>query len=154
MDAEVLAVFIPIVFLVGLFTAISLNIYFKYKARGAAADHTTGESVEAWCKAEAMARTAASRSVTLRWGGFLAGAGIGAIAGMSIGRSRGMWEFLGSFHWRYYDSSSMLYSDNDTQVMLCVLFILACAIVAGGVFMAGVWFLERALDGKKYKSNN
>lgn len=149
MSPEILAIFIPIIFLIGLFTAISLHIYFKYKARVATAEHTQGESVDAWCRAEAMARASVSRSAALRLGGFLTGAGIGTALGVFIGGMHSVWTFFGSV-WESENS----WSHDEGQLSLYLFFIMACAMLLGGLGMIGVYFLERALEGKKHKSNN
>jgi hypothetical protein len=148
MSPEILAIFIPIIFLVGLFTAISLNIYYKYKARVSATNHAPGESLEAWSMAEAMSRASVSRSAYLRVGGFLAGAGIGSLLAMFIGRSPSLWQFFGSLS--HYDHDVEI----AFQTALYAHFILACAILVGGMGMIGAYFLDRALEGKKQKSNN
>jgi hypothetical protein len=142
MSPDILAISIPIVFLVGLFTAISLNIYYKYKARVATADHAPGESLEAWCMAEAMAKASVSRSAALRTGGFLAGAGIGMGLGLFIGRAPAVWQFFGSFY--HYDDDVVYVS----QITLYALFIIACAMLVGGLCMTGAYFVDRALEGK------
>jgi hypothetical protein len=143
MNPAILALFIPIIFVVGLFTAISLNIYYKYKARAAHADHAPGESLEAWCMAEAMAKASVSRSAALRTGAFLAGAGIGSVLGLFIGRAPAVWQFFGSFH---HHDDDVVYA---SQITLYALFIIACALLVGGIFMTGAYFVDRALEGKK-----
>lgn len=140
MRPEILALFIPIVFLVGLFTAISLHIYYKYKARVATAEHAQGESLDAWCRAEAMARASVSRSASLRVGGFLTGAGIGTALGMLVGASDSMWIRFGHlFDW----------NGDGGQLTLCLLCMMAGAMLIGGVGMIGAWLLDRVLEGKK-----
>lgn len=149
MRPEILAIFIPIIFLVGLFTAISLNIYYKYKARVAVADHAPGESVDAWCRAEAMAKASVSRSASLRLGVFLTGAGVGMVAGMLIGGSHSMWDFFGSL-WEYGNGWDI----EGGRMTLYALFMMASAMLVGGVGVVGAYFLDRALEGKnKQKSN-
>lgn len=149
MRPEILALFIPIIFVVGLFTAISLHIYYKYKARVATADHAPGESLAEWYEAEAMAKAAVSRSAALRLGAFLTGIGIGTILGIFAGRSPGVWQFFGSFY-EFHDADAQL----AAQISVWVLFIMACAFLMGGICMVCAYFLERALDGKnKQKSN-
>lgn len=152
MRPEILGIFVPIIFLIGLFTAISLNIYYKYKARVATADHAQGESLDAWCKAEAMAKASVSRSASLRLGGFLTGAGLGSIVGIFVGRIPAMWQFFGSFadsqHYDYHDVQL------GFQMTLLVFFVMALAILCGGLGMIGASFLDRALNGKNHKSDN
>ncbi len=149
MTPEILAIFIPIIFLIGLFTAISLHIYFKYKARVATAEHVQGESVDAWCKAEAMARASVSRSAALRVGGFLTGAGIGTALGIFVGGSTRVWQFFGSM-WACENTCN----HDGGQMSLYIFFIMACAMLIGGLGMIGAYSIERALDGKKQKSSN
>jgi hypothetical protein len=144
MNPEILALFIPIIFVVGLFTAIALNIYYKYKARVTVAQHAEGESLDAWIKAEALARASVSRSASLRVGGFLTGAGIGSALGVFIGATPKMWAFFASL-W----SSDNWWNGDGGQMTLYVFFIMACAMVLGSVGMVTAYFVDRALEGKK-----
>jgi hypothetical protein len=142
MHPEILALFIPILSVVGLFTSIALHIYFKYKARITVARHAKGESLDAWIKAEAMARASVSRSASLRTGGFLIGAGIGAGLGIFIGGTSKMWAFFASlcqfdYTWEIQDI---------TQYSVYVFFIMACAMFLGGVGMVTAYFLDRGLE--------
>ncbi|MDR2883025.1 MAG: hypothetical protein LBU98_04535 [Alistipes sp.] len=139
MRPEILALFIPLVFLVGLFGAISLHIYYKYKVRVTTAEHARGESLDAWCRAEAMARASVSRSAALRVGGFLTGAGIGMAAGVWVGASESVWSHYSRiFEW-----------DQDGRMVLCTLFLLVGAMLVGGAGMICAYFLDRAFEGKK-----
>jgi hypothetical protein len=149
MRPENLALFIPITFLIGLFTAISLRIYYKYKAQVTTANHAPGESVEMWFRVEAMARASVSRSASLRTGGFLTGAGIGALLGIFIGRSPALWQFFGSID--YWGDPDVEFA---SQITLYWHFILACVIIVGGAGMIATYFLDRAFEGKKRKSNS
>ncbi|MDR2890778.1 MAG: hypothetical protein LBV18_04145 [Alistipes sp.] len=146
MSPAILGIFIPILFVIGLFTAISLNIYYKYKARVAHADHPPGASIAEWYEAEARAKASVSRTAALRLGAFLTGAGAGTILGMFVGRAPAVWEFFGSF--AHYDEDLVL----AFQFSVWALFILACAILVGGLFMLIAYFAERIIDRKK--SNN
>ncbi len=138
MRPEILALFIPIIFLVGLFIAISLNIYYKYKVRATTAEHAQGESLDAWCRAEAMARASVSRSASLRVGGFLIGAGIGTIVGMFVGALDSVWMHFGH-----------LYGWNESgQWVLATCFAGVGILVVGGLGMIGAWILDRALEKK------
>ncbi len=142
MSPEILAIFVPIVFLVGLFTAISLHIYYKYKARVITAEHNHGESIDAWCMAEAMSRASVSRSASLRVGGFLMGAGIGMAVGVWVGALESVWDFY----------SSLFEYDHDGRWALCTLFALAGAMLVGGVGMICAYFIDRVFEGKKITS--
>jgi hypothetical protein len=147
MNPGILALFIPILFVVGLFTAIALRIYFKYKAQVAVAQHGEGESLDAWIKAEALARASVSRSASLRTGGFLIGAGIGSGLGIFIGGTSKVWAFFASLcqfdcTWEIQDVS---------QLTVYVFFIMACAMLLGGVGMVVAYFVDRALEGRKLK---
>jgi cytochrome b subunit of formate dehydrogenase len=145
MNPAILALFVPIIFIVGLFISIALHIYYKYKARVATAEHLSGESPELWCRAEAMARASVSRSASLRVGGFLTGAGIGTALGVFLGATDKMWSFLGSLC-----EFNRGWEINDvTQFSIYVFFIMACAMLIGGVGMVAAYFVDRALEGKK-----
>ncbi len=136
MRPEILALFIPIIFLVGLFTAISLHIYYKYKVRIHTAEHAPGESVDVWCRAEAMARASVSRSASLRVGGFLTGAGIGLAIGAIAGASEAMWlRFARAFEW-----------DTDGRLALSMFLAIAGSMLIGGLGMICAYFLDRALE--------
>ncbi len=149
MRPEILAIFIPIIFVVGLFTAISLNIYYKYRARVAHADHPPGASPAEWYEAEARAKASVSRTAALRLGAFLAGAGIGSVLGMFIGRAESVWQFFGTF---FQPVSG--WHDSYMQITLWAFFVMACAILVGGLCMMAAYFTERAIDGKKQTLNN
>ncbi len=149
MRPEILGIFVPIIFVVGLFTAISLNIYYKYKARVAHADHPQGASPAEWYEAEARAKASVSRTAALRLGAFLTGAGIGTLLGVFIGRTESVWRFFGTFsEWCDMDTQ------HGMQITIWLFFVMACAILVGGLCMMAAYFTERAMDGKKQTLNN
>jgi hypothetical protein len=143
MSPAILGIFIPIIFVIGLFTAISLNIYYKYKARVAHAGHAHGESLAVWFAAEAQAKASVSRTAALRLGAFLTGAGTGAILGMFVGRTPAVWEFFATFYNVGWDDIDIRLA---MQVALWSIFVLAGAILVGGIFMVVAYFAERAID--------
>jgi hypothetical protein len=145
MQPAILALFIPILLVVGLFTTIALRIYFKYKAQVTVAEHSEGESLDAWIKAEALARVSVARSTALRTGGFLVGTGIGAVLGIFIGGAGQIWAFFNSL-WDFdYTSCDVL----GAQLAVYLFFIMACAMLMGGVGMVVAYFVDRALEGRK-----
>jgi hypothetical protein len=147
MNPGILALFIPILFVVGLFTAIALRIYFKYKAQVAVAQHAEGESLDAWIKAEALARASVSRSASLRIGGFLIGAGIGAGLGIFIGGTEKVWAFFETL--LKFDYTWDVRVVHGAQLSVYVFFIMACAMFLGGVGMVVAYFVDRAFEGRK-----
>ncbi len=132
MRPEILGIFIPIIFLIGLFTVIALNIYFKYKTRTATAERMPGESLGEWYKAEAKAKIVTGRAAALRTGGFLVGAGIGTGIGCTL-----------------LAAGAISHNDRFDEVAIATFLIIALAIFFGGAGMVGASFLERKLDEKR-----
>ncbi len=141
------ALLIPILFVIGLFTAISLNIYFKNRTKSIMYGHfTQGCSpadlarVEAEAKTERIeartqrleARAQYSRDSWFRVGGFLAGAGIGTAIGCLL-----MPCLNGIFAGSWVDETAWF-----------VFLILAIALFFGGIGIIGSHFVQKALDGK------
>ena len=137
MRPEILGIFIPIIFLIGLFAVIALNILFKYKAKEIMAKRP--EALDEWHKADVQIRLAkaeaqASRrqGVILRVSGLIAGLGLGVAIGCIILASGGI-----SHH-------SGFNSDAIATFM-----IISLAMLFGGAGMIGAYFLERRLNNRK-----
>lgn len=135
MDAvRILAVFIPILFVIGLFTTISLNAYFKYKTNTVMSERVPLESLGEWYKSNALARALRSRAGGIRIGGLLIGIGLGTAIGCIVLAS-GAISDVGHF-------------DRDA---IATFLVISLAMFCGGIGMAGAYFLERKLDGKMPK---
>ncbi|MDR2883102.1 MAG: hypothetical protein LBU98_04930 [Alistipes sp.] len=132
MRPEILGIFIPIVFLIGLFSVIALNIILKYKSKNLIASRM--DSLDEWYKAEAQvkvvraeARAGRNRGTGLRICGLVIGFGLGVFLGCVIiacGGASGHGRFVGTF------------------------MMISLAMICGGAGMIGAYFLERRLDGK------
>ncbi len=134
---------VPIIIFMGLFTTLSLSAYFRYKTRTAATGHIPGESVAEWHKADAQAKLSASRAACLRVGGLLVGIGIGTALGILSGNClSSLWEFFGSLS---------KYNHDGGKITAFVFFIIASAMICGGIALMGTYFLERKLEGKSRK---
>lgn len=131
------AILIPILLMIGLFTSISLNIYFKYKTNTVLSERLPGESLIEWHRANAITRVQArekrGRNTGLRIGGLMVGIGIGVAIGC-IALACGA-----------VSNDNM---DFDSDV-IAVFLVISLAIFCGGVGMVGAYFLERNLDGKR-----
>lgn len=136
MSPDVLAVLIPIIFLIGLFTVIALNIISKYKSKNLIANRMN--SLDDWYKAEtqvkvvkAEARAERNRGIGLRICGLVIGLGLGVFIGCVIiacGGTSGKGDF-----------------DSD---VIATFMVISLAMVCGGAGMIGAYFLERKLDKK------
>ncbi len=136
MSPDVLAVLIPIIFLIGLFTVIALNIISKYKSKNMIANRMN--SLDDWYKAEtqvkvvkAEARAERNRGIGLRICGLMIGLGLGVFIGCVIiacGGTSGQGDF-----------------DSD---VIATFMVISLAMVCGGAGMIGAYFLERKLDKK------
>ncbi len=136
MSPDVLAVLIPIIFLIGLFTVIALNIISKYKSKNLIANRMN--SLDDWYKAEtqvkvvkAEARAERNRGIGLRICGLMIGLGLGVFIGCVIiacGGTSGQGDF-----------------DSD---VIATFMVISLAMVCGGAGMIGAYFLERKLDKK------
>jgi hypothetical protein len=134
MDEEVLALFIPIIISIGLFTAISLNIYFRYKTNTVMSERVPLDTLGEWYRSEAQAKAARSRGSAMRWGGFFAGLGLGTAIGCIVIACGGLESLAGK--------------NNFDAVAIAVFLVMSLAIFCGGAGMIGAYFLERALDKK------
>ncbi len=136
MRPEILALFIPILALIGLFSVIALNILFKFKAKELTANRT--ESLDELYKADvqiklahAERRAARNRGVVLRICGLVIGLGLGVAIGCIIiacGGTSGKGDF-----------------NNDA---IATFLVISLAMICGGAGMIGAYFLERRLDSK------
>ena len=131
MGPAILAIFIPIIFIIGLFTVIALNILFKYKAKELMVNRV--ESLYEWNKSDAQikiakaeARAARNNGVILRICGLLIGLGLGVAIGCTI----------------------LACSTIDNEAIATFL-VISLAMFLGGAGMIGAYFLERRLDNRK-----
>ncbi|MDR2890779.1 MAG: hypothetical protein LBV18_04150 [Alistipes sp.] len=140
MEMGFLAIFIPIIFLIGLFAVIALNILFKYKAKELMANNST--SFDEWHKADTQmnlqvrlakieAREKRKQGTILRVSGLIAGIGLGVAIGCIVLASGGV-SRSGGF-------------DSDA---IAVFLILSLAMLCGGAGLVGAYFLERKLAAK------
>lgn len=143
MRPEILGLFIPIVFLVGLFAVIALNIVAKYKIKSLTANRMT--SPDEWHKGEVQVKLAAAqvkvakaearamrnRMLGLRLCGLLAGLGLGIAVGCIILACGGI--------------------PDNTQFdkgAIAAFMIIGLTVFCGGLGMTGAYFLERRFDGQ------
>ncbi len=133
MRPEILGIFIPIIFLIGLFTVIALNILFKYKTKEIMAKRT--ESLDEWHKTDAQVRLAkveaqASRrnGVILRVSGLVMGLGLGVAIGCMI-----------------LACSTI----DDRNRTIATFIVISLALFFGGAGLIGAWFLEQRLGNRK-----
>lgn len=119
----VVALLIPIVGSVGLFTAIAFGLFFKYKTKKALAERVPADSLAEWFNAESKAKALSNRGAALRWGGFLTGLGLGVLIGCLSTISAG-----------------------DIGDAYITFIIIACALLFGGGGLVGAYFLERKFD--------
>jgi hypothetical protein len=137
MVQNIIALFIPIFGVLGLFTAISLNYYFKYKTNTTMSERVPLDTLGEWYKAESKAKSLRSRGLALRWGGFLSGAGLGVAIGCMV---------------RISMLVKLAGNNIDWEIEpYAVFLIIALAVLCGGAGMIGAYFLEKRLD-KKDKS--
>lgn len=139
MDAEILALFIPIAFIIGLFSVIAMNILFKYKAKAMVANRM--ESIDEWYKAEtrakiikAEAQAIRRQNVEFRVSGLLMGLGLGVTIGLVA-------VACGAF-------SSVGQGDDFDQIAVAVFTIISLAVFFSGVGLVGASLLARRLDRK------
>jgi hypothetical protein len=133
---QILALFIPILFVIGLFAVIALNIVAKYRSKAMIINKV--ESVDEWYKTEAQAnvikaeaRAARKHEVGLRLCGLFIGLGVGVAIGCSI-LAWGDIPNVGGF---------------NNQAVATFL-VISLAMVFGGGGVIGAYFLQRTLDGK------
>ncbi len=129
MDEEIVALMIPILIAIGLFTAISLQIYFKYKTASTLSERLPHESLSEWLKVNAQTQAARHRGSALRWGGFFTGLGFGVFVGCMILACGGIPE-------------NTQFEENAIATFM----IISLAMICGGAGMIGAYFLERRLD--------
>lgn len=139
MNADIFAIFIPIIFFIGLFSVIALNIIVKYRSKAIIANRV--KSIEEWHKTEAQARiikaearVARKHGTGLRVCGLLIGVGLGVTIGLIAIACGGF--------------SSIARNIFD-PVAVAVFTTIALAMVFGGAGMIGAYFLQRRLDRKE-----
>lgn len=126
---DIVALLIPIFGTLGLFTAISLGFYFKYKTSKSLSERVPPEAIGEWYKAGAEARAIRKRGAAFRWGGFLVGAGLGTAIGCVC-------VACGAF----------LAETAFNEHAIATFFVISLALLLGGAGMIGAYFLERKLD--------
>ena len=124
-----------VIFFAGLFTAISLNIYFKYKTNVTMSERVPLESLSEWYKSNALAKAARSRGASLRWGGLICGIGLGATVSLLI--------MVFNVGWL----EAVAYEE-EASLIIAIFASIAFTIFCGGAGLIGAYFLERRLDGK------
>jgi hypothetical protein len=136
MRVEILALSIPIIFIIGLFAVIALNILVKYKTKELTANRV--ESLDEWHKTEtqvkiakAEARAARNHGAVLRICGLVVGLGLGVAIGCIILACGGISRNSG------FDSDA-----------IATFLVISLAMIFSGAGMVGAWFLERRLDRK------
>ena len=136
MRPEILALFIPILSLIGLFSVIALNILFKYKAKELTANRT--ESLDEIYKADAQLKLAKAerravrnRGLGLRLCGLFIGLGLGVAIGCTILACGGVSPATGF-----------------NREAIATFMVISLAMICGGGGMIGAYFLERRLDSK------
>jgi hypothetical protein len=134
MGPAVLGIFIPIIFIIGLFAVIALNILFKYKAKELMANHST--SLDEWQKTETEVRLAKvearetrKQGTILRVSGLVAGIGLGVAIGCIVLASGGV-------------------SRSGDGPAIAIFLIISLAMLFGGAGLVGAYFLERKLAAK------
>lgn len=124
---NIIAIFIPVFFVIGLFTVIALNIYFKYKTNTQMSEQVPLESLGEWYRIEAQAKVLRGRGAAIRWGGFFTGLGLGIFAAILISNQI-EWDVL------------------SNEKAYAFFFVAGFALFCAGVGMIGAYFLERRLN--------
>ncbi len=132
MASDIVALLIPILGVIGLFTSITLGIYFKTRAKESISRNISGDAVGEWFRYEAEARAQRSRNALFRTVGFLIGAGIGVAIGCAVISHP---DFAAHTHFDVY--------------ALATFTILALGLVCGGLCMIGSYFVQRAVERKR-----
>jgi hypothetical protein len=134
---NIIAIFVPIVFLIGLFVSISLGVYFKYKTNVTMYERVPPEALGEWNSTNAQTkvqmRAMRGRNTGLRIGGLLIGLGFGTAIGCTL-LACGAFEPLAK------------YSEYD-QYAVVTFMIISLSMLCGGGGMVAAYFLERRLDG-------
>ncbi len=132
MEVEIIAVFIPIVFFLGLFTAITLNIYYKYKTNSTMSERVPLETLGEWYRSESHRKSLRNRGNSLRWGGFFAGMGLGVAIGCIAIACGGL--------------STLAERGDFDRYAIATFLVISLAVFCAGLGMVGAYFLERKLD--------
>jgi hypothetical protein len=135
---EIVALLIPILFVIGLFTAISLNVYYKYKTNAMMYERVPPEALGEWNSTNAQTkiqiRAMRGRSTGLRIGGLLIGLGLGTAIGCIILACGGL--------------ESLADKSNFNEYAVATFLVISLAVFCAGAGMVGAYFLERLLDRK------
>jgi predicted histidine transporter YuiF (NhaC family) len=133
----IVALAIPLVFLVGLFVSISLGTYFKHKTNVVMSERLPGESLVEWHRANAQARIRShekrQRGTGIRISGLLVGLGLGTAIGCIMLACSAVPPR--SFH-------------GFDQDAIATFLVISISMLCGGAGMIGAYFLERRLDRK------
>lgn len=132
MRPEILGIFIPILFVIGLFVTISLNIYFKNRTRETLSRNVSGADLGEWFKMESGLRAQRSRNALFRTVGFLIGAGIGVLVGCAI-----------------ISHPDFAVQADFNRFMLATFTVIALALVGGGICMIGSYFVQQIVEKKR-----
>jgi hypothetical protein len=131
-----LALFIPILFFIGLFSVIALNIVAKYRSKAMMINRM--ESADEWYKSEAQANIAKAEARAIRKHGSglrLCGLFIGIGIGMGIGCAILAWGYIPNLG--RFDATA-----------IAIFLVISLAMIFGGGGVIGAYFLQRILDGK------
>jgi hypothetical protein len=131
MAADIIALFIPIVMFVGLFTAIALNIYYKHKTNTMMSERVPIEALGEWHRTNAEARINRNRVTGLCVGGLLVGLGLGTAIGCILLAAN----VIPQNTWFERDA-------------IATFLVMSLAMLFGGAGMMGAYFLERRLNKK------
>jgi Kef-type K+ transport system membrane component KefB len=129
MVVQIIAVFIPIVMLVGLFAAIALNIYYKYETNIKMSERVPIETLGQWYRTNAEARLKRNRATGLCVGGLLVGLGLGIAIGCVL-----------------LAANAIPHNTGFERDAIATFLVISLAILFGGAGMVGAYFLERKLD--------
>jgi hypothetical protein len=138
----IIAIFIPIVFLVGLFGSIALSSYFKHRTNAIMAERLPSDALGTWVNSrqelKLQLRTAQrrNRSMGLRIGGLLVGIGVGTAIGCIL-LACGI-------------TPEINYAEHHgfNSFVIATFLVIALAMFCGGLGMVGAYFMERRFDGK------
>lgn len=128
---KIVALLIPIFFVIGLFVTISLNIYFKNRTKEALSRNVSGADLGEWFKIESQLRAQRSRNALFRTVGFLVGAGIGIGIGCAV----------------ISHPDFARHTDFD-EYALATFSVMAVSFVCGGVCMIGSYFVQKMVEKK------
>lgn len=127
----IIAVFIPILFVIGLFTTISLSIFYKHRTRETLSRNLTPADLGEWFRVEAQLQAQRNRNSLFRTIGFLVGAGVGILVGCAV-----------------ISHPDFAAATEFSRDALATFTVIAAALVCGGACMIGSYFVQRAVERK------